>query len=121
MPDVEKQLREYILCPENLPIHDYESAQQHWPRTPNPSSLYNYELSPVGTILKVDRDLTTGALTGFREVQYNGEPLPTPTNADINDVTKLLETVDISVSELNKGMLSFYSIHALLLYTYFYF
>ncbi|KAK7870957.1 hypothetical protein R5R35_012172 [Gryllus longicercus] len=68
LPDIEKQLKEYLLCPERLPIHNYEQAQQFWPRVPNPDSLFFCELSPLGTTLKVDRDPTTGEILQFREV-----------------------------------------------------
>jgi len=53
LPDVEKQLQEYLLCPEHLPIHDYKKAQKYWPREPNPASLYHFDFAPLGTTLKV--------------------------------------------------------------------
>ncbi|XP_047115180.1 helicase SKI2W [Schistocerca piceifrons] len=68
LPDVTKQLQEYLLCPDRLPIHDYRNAQDFWPRVSNPRSLYHYDLSPIGTTLKVERDPTTGRLLQFREV-----------------------------------------------------
>ncbi|XP_069681721.1 superkiller complex protein 2 [Periplaneta americana] len=68
LPDVEKQLKEYLLCPDRLPIHDYEQAQKYWPRERNPCSLYHFDVAPLGTTLKVDRDPTTGKLLQFREV-----------------------------------------------------
>lgn len=103
MPDVEKQLKEYILNPESLPIHDYEGAQQHWARTPNPSALYHYELSAAGTTLKVDRDPTTGELVGFREVLCNGESLPEDSRIGLDDIGKLLEEVNDDELGLNDG------------------
>lgn len=68
LPDVTKQLQDYLLCPDRLPIHDYRNAQDFWPRVSNPRSLYHYDLSPIGTTLKVERDPTTGRLLQFREV-----------------------------------------------------
>ncbi|KAJ1528402.1 hypothetical protein ONE63_006817 [Megalurothrips usitatus] len=67
LPVVEKQLKEFILCPENLPIHDYRFVQQHWDRKPNPHTLYNVESAPLGTTLKVSRDMSTGEIIGFVE------------------------------------------------------
>lgn len=54
LPDIEEQLRDYLICVENLPIHQYERNQQFWPREPNPSSLFHYDNSPLSTTLKVD-------------------------------------------------------------------
>nr|CAD7206950.1 unnamed protein product [Timema douglasi] len=55
LPDVQKQLKEYLLCPDRLPIHDYEHAQQFWPRESNPKSLYHCDVSSSETVLKVLR------------------------------------------------------------------
>ncbi|CAG2063767.1 unnamed protein product, partial [Timema podura] len=68
LPDVQKQLKEYLLCPDRLPIHDYEHAQQFWPRESNPRSLYHCDVSSSETVLKFDRDPSTGQLLDFREV-----------------------------------------------------
>ncbi|XP_063216378.1 superkiller complex protein 2 isoform X3 [Bacillus rossius redtenbacheri] len=68
LPDVQKQLKEYLVRPDRLPIHDYERAQQFWPRQTDPSSLYNYDVTPAGSVLKFDRDPSTGRLLDFREV-----------------------------------------------------
>ncbi|XP_067012923.2 superkiller complex protein 2 [Anabrus simplex] len=68
LPDVEKQLRDHLLGVDRLPIHNFENAQQLWPRQPDFTSLYHYESSPLGTTLKVDRDPTTGEVLQFREV-----------------------------------------------------
>ena len=53
LPVVDKQLKEFIVCPEKLPIHDYRFMQQHWGRTPQPKALFNIESAPLGTNLKV--------------------------------------------------------------------
>lgn len=68
LPDIVKQLQEYLLCPDRLPIHNYEKSQKFWSRDPDPDSLFHFETCAVGTTLKVDRDPTTGKLLQFREV-----------------------------------------------------
>jgi len=69
LPDVTKQLKEYLLNPERLPIHDYEKAQAFWPRDPNPYALYYAELCPPPTTLKVIRDPNTGEIVDICEVE----------------------------------------------------
>ncbi|KAK6638723.1 hypothetical protein RUM43_006990 [Polyplax serrata] len=97
LPDVQKQLQEYILCPERLPIHNYETSQQHWDVAPNPSELYHSDLSQMSTTLKTYRDLTNGELKGFKEVLMNGDPLPKQENEpeirSIDDIINILENV----------------------------
>ncbi|CAH1977541.1 unnamed protein product [Acanthoscelides obtectus] len=66
--DVEEELKKYLLCPENLPVHQYEKNQEFWPRKPNPIELLHYENSPLCTTLKVHRNPNTGEIMGFREV-----------------------------------------------------
>lgn len=53
LPDIEEELKTYLLCPENLPIHQYERNQEFWPRKPNPKELLHFEGSPLSTTLKV--------------------------------------------------------------------
>lgn len=55
LPDIEEELKQYLICPERLPIHEYERNQEYWPRTPSIPSLLNYELSPLSTTLKVTK------------------------------------------------------------------
>ncbi|KAG8232460.1 hypothetical protein J437_LFUL012106, partial [Ladona fulva] len=68
LPDVKKELQEYLLNPDKLPIHDFQLSQRFWKRNPNPSSLYDVDLSPLGTTIKVERDPTTGEMLGIKEV-----------------------------------------------------
>uniref|UniRef100_A0A1B6CVG1 Helicase ATP-binding domain-containing protein n=1 Tax=Clastoptera arizonana TaxID=38151 RepID=A0A1B6CVG1_9HEMI len=68
LPDVRIQLKEYIQCPERLPIHDFKKSQRFWPRSPNINSLFYCELSPPATTLKVSRDPNTGEILEFEEV-----------------------------------------------------
>ncbi|CAD6226876.1 GSCOCG00005957001-RA-CDS [Cotesia congregata] len=67
LPDIKDELCEYIECPEKLPIHQVENVQLYWPREPNILSLLEYDLSPLGTVLKYDRDPITGRITHMRE------------------------------------------------------
>ncbi|XP_026272227.1 helicase SKI2W [Frankliniella occidentalis] len=71
LPLVDKQLKEFILSPEELPIHDYRFTQQHWGRTPEPHTLLNIESAPLGTTLKVRRDLAVGEIIDFVEVGFD--------------------------------------------------
>ncbi|KAF7271600.1 hypothetical protein GWI33_015550 [Rhynchophorus ferrugineus] len=68
LPDIEDDLSNYLLCPENLPIHKYERSQEAWSRSPNPQTLFKYNLSPISSTLQVQRDMDTGQIIGFREV-----------------------------------------------------
>ncbi|KAJ8934480.1 hypothetical protein NQ314_013355 [Rhamnusium bicolor] len=72
LPDIENELKNYLLCPENLPIHRYERNQEFWPRKPNPKELLYFEGSPLCTALKVQRDPNTGEIIEFREVPIQG-------------------------------------------------
>lgn len=53
LPDAEEELRNYLICVEKLPMHEYERNQEFWPRKPNPESLFYHENSPLCTTLKV--------------------------------------------------------------------
>lgn len=53
LPDPEEDLRNYLICVEKLPMHEYERNQEFWPRKPNPTSLFYHENSPLSTTLKV--------------------------------------------------------------------
>ncbi|KAJ8924217.1 hypothetical protein NQ315_007008 [Exocentrus adspersus] len=68
LPGIEDDLKKYLLCPESLPIHQYEKNQEFWPREPNPIELLECEGSPLCTTLKVQRDPNTGEIVEFREV-----------------------------------------------------
>lgn len=52
-PDVGDQLENYLLRPENLPIHKYERNQQFWGREADPLELLDYGGAPVSTTLRV--------------------------------------------------------------------
>lgn len=53
LPDVDEVLKDYIVNPENLPIHQYERHQEFWPRKPDATSLLHFDTSPASTTLKV--------------------------------------------------------------------
>lgn len=53
LPDVREQLEEYLICPEKLPIHEYERNQEFWPRDVDVTSLFHFDGSPICTTLKV--------------------------------------------------------------------
>ncbi|XP_063988290.1 superkiller complex protein 2 [Diachasmimorpha longicaudata] len=70
--DIRDELKEYIECPERLPIHQVENVQLYWPREPEILALLEFDLSPVGTTLKFDRDPITGQICEMREDVLQG-------------------------------------------------
>lgn len=66
------ELREYIECPERLPIHQLDDAQCYWPRIPDVCSLLEYDLAPINTTLKFDRDPITGKIGEMQEIILQG-------------------------------------------------
>lgn len=67
LPDIKSELKEYIVYPEKLPIHQLDRVQQYWDREPNISSLLHVDLAPAGTTLKYERDPITGCLGELQE------------------------------------------------------
>lgn len=65
LPDIKDQLKEYLLHPDRLPIHDYERCQQFWPREPDINDLFFFENSPLATTLKVSRSHKKGYKLDF--------------------------------------------------------
>ncbi|XP_078502024.1 superkiller complex protein 2 [Lissotriton helveticus] len=61
----------YLSDPEWLPIHHFEKSQRVWPREKDVHSLYSLDVTPVHSVLQVDRNPTTGDLLGFKEVMLN--------------------------------------------------
>lgn len=53
LPDIGEQLRKYLICPERLPIHQYENTQEVWPCEKDVSNLFELERAPLGTTLMV--------------------------------------------------------------------
>uniref|UniRef100_A0A6V7L8X4 Helicase ATP-binding domain-containing protein n=1 Tax=Bracon brevicornis TaxID=1563983 RepID=A0A6V7L8X4_9HYME len=72
LPDIREELKEYIQCPEKLPIHQVENVQLYWPREPKPLAILEFDLSPLATTLKFDRDPITGRICRMREDVLQG-------------------------------------------------
>ncbi|XP_039281594.1 helicase SKI2W [Nilaparvata lugens] len=70
-PNVTQELAQYLCHPEKLSIYNYEKAHQFWDRDPKPSSLKNFSTCKLASTLKVERDLKTGKLLGFKETLIN--------------------------------------------------
>ncbi|KAG7169871.1 helicase SKI2W-like isoform X1 [Homarus americanus] len=68
LPSLKDQIEEYLLTPEELPIHDPIFSRRWFPRKPDPTRLYDISLLPPSTCLEVERDPATGEITGLREV-----------------------------------------------------
>lgn len=58
LPTIEEELKQFLLCPENLPIHQYEKNQQFWPREPNIKELLDFEETLQYSNLKVKSNTT---------------------------------------------------------------
>ncbi|XP_071551875.1 superkiller complex protein 2 [Panulirus ornatus] len=68
LPSLKEQIEEYLITPEELPIHDPVHSRRWFPRKPEPIRLYSISLFPPSTCLEVERDPATGDITGLREV-----------------------------------------------------
>ncbi|XP_011160176.2 helicase SKI2W [Solenopsis invicta] len=71
-PDIRSELREYIECPERLPIHQLDNTQCYWPRKADVLSLLEFDLAPISTTLKFDRDPITGKIGEIQEINLQG-------------------------------------------------
>ncbi|XP_012058897.1 PREDICTED: helicase SKI2W [Atta cephalotes] len=71
-PDIRSELRQYIECPERLPIHQLDNTQCYWPRKADVLSLLEFDLAPVNTTLKFDRDPITGKIGEIQEIDLQG-------------------------------------------------
>ncbi|XP_011639222.1 helicase SKI2W [Pogonomyrmex barbatus] len=71
-PDIRSELREYIECPERLPIHQLDNTQCYWLRKSNVLSLLEFDLAPINTTLKFDRDPITGKIGEIQESVLQG-------------------------------------------------
>lgn len=65
-------MREYIECPEQLPIHQLENAQCYWPQKADIFSLLEFNLAPINTTLKFDRNPVTGKIGKMQEIILQG-------------------------------------------------
>ncbi|XP_063895798.1 superkiller complex protein 2 isoform X2 [Helicoverpa armigera] len=68
--DLNERVKEYLLKPERLSIHQWERSQSHWHRESNVDSLFIHDADDFGpdTTLEVVRDPITGEITGLEEV-----------------------------------------------------
>lgn len=53
LPTIEEELKQFLLCPENLPVHQFERNQQFWSRESNTKELLDFEASLLYSNLKV--------------------------------------------------------------------
>ncbi|GBP54351.1 Helicase SKI2W [Eumeta japonica] len=73
--DQNERVKEYLLCPEKLPIHKWERSINHWPRGTKIESLLEAnddEVEP-DTTLRVTRDLITGDIVGLEEIELDND------------------------------------------------
>ncbi|KAF9405403.1 hypothetical protein HW555_013843 [Spodoptera exigua] len=68
--DLNERVKEYLLKPERLSIHQWERSQSNWHRESNVDSLFIHDDDDFGpdTTLEVVRDPLTGEITGLEEV-----------------------------------------------------
>ncbi|KAL0131489.1 hypothetical protein PUN28_002783 [Cardiocondyla obscurior] len=71
-PDIKSELQKYIECPERLPIHQLDNTQCYWARKADVLSLLEFDLAPVNTTLKFDRDPMTGKIGEIQEIYLKG-------------------------------------------------
>ena len=63
-----EKLEKYLTDPSGLPIHDTEPATRFWERIPNPKRELQVTHGPLSTTIQVERDLKTGDVTGYKEI-----------------------------------------------------
>ena len=63
-----QRLEKYLTDPSGLPIHDTEPATRFWERIPNPKRELQVTHGPLSTTIQVERDLKTGDVTGYKEI-----------------------------------------------------
>ncbi|XP_072388154.1 superkiller complex protein 2 isoform X2 [Diabrotica undecimpunctata] len=100
LTSVDSELKKYILCPENLPIHQYEKNQKFWSRKPIPKELLCFEESPSITTLQVQRDPNSGQIMDFKEVSLQSAGATAKNSMSLN-------RAPASPSEATRGNASF--------------
>ncbi|GBP54350.1 Helicase SKI2W [Eumeta japonica] len=73
--DLNERVKEYLLCPEKLPIHEWGRTMNSWPREVKIESLLDAdedEREPDST-LRVVRDLLTGEIVGLEEIELDND------------------------------------------------
>lgn len=99
--DLNERIRDYLLKPENLSIHDWANSQSHWHREVNIENLLETDRDylDLDTTLAERRDLVTGEIIGIEEIfigKDDGDekvsmlraPLP-PSQATLGTVTQI--------------------------------
>ncbi|VVD00855.1 unnamed protein product [Leptidea sinapis] len=73
--DLNEAVKEYLLKPERLSIHQWERSQNHWHRIPDIDSLFqiNEDGLSLDTTLDVVRDPVTGQIVGIEEIAISVE------------------------------------------------
>ncbi|XP_050675404.1 uncharacterized protein LOC126972592 [Leptidea sinapis] len=73
--DLNEAVKEYLLKPERLSIHQWERSQNHWQRIPDIDSLFqiNEDGLSLDTTLDVVRDPVTGQIVGIEEIAISVE------------------------------------------------
>lgn len=71
LPSWKKDLEEYVIHPEKLPIHDYRKYQKYWPREKCSDNLFELNITPLQSTIVVERNMTTGKLIGYSEELLN--------------------------------------------------
>ncbi|XP_049877714.1 helicase SKI2W [Pectinophora gossypiella] len=70
LDDLNERVKEYLLKPERLSIHQWERSQTHWHRQTDVDSLFKIDDDDIGpdTTLEVVRDPITGQIIGLEEI-----------------------------------------------------
>ncbi len=68
LPSLSKELEKYLTDPSSLPIHHPEPANFVWNRIPDLKRELKVEHGPLSTTIQVKRDLNTGQVIGYDEI-----------------------------------------------------
>ena len=71
IPSILENLEKYLTDPSELPIHRTEPAIKVWERVPNLKRELQVEHGPLSTTIQVERDLKTGDVKGYREIDVS--------------------------------------------------
>ena len=71
IPSILDNLEKYLTDPSELPIHRTEPAIKVWERVPNLKRELQVEHGPLSTTIQVERDLKTGDVKGYREIDVS--------------------------------------------------
>ena len=71
IPNIPDYLEKYLTDPSDLPIHRTEPAIKVWERVPDLKRELQVEHGPLSTTIQVERDLKTGDVKGYREIDVS--------------------------------------------------